>query len=527
MLLPTSANASTLYKGTFVNATYEDYKKSDGTIGTRPVKMTIKSSNGREVTFSVDSFTKLSINSTPTTMNAFKLGMKIEADINLRKVKELRGYVSISNSETDAIGKSFAGTINRIDKKGTYLSIKLSSGKTKTYYMNSDTELFKDQKQVDLSAFFEGDRVKGTLVEHDSNFISSIEVNTQGSIVENIYKGTIQKIDPLQSKLVIKNEKVFRDWKWQLNRPNNTSRTFNSKTPIYIGNKQVKQSQLRSYVNDEVYYVTVSQFGKEVIQKIIIQKSSERSYYQPMSSINTSTKKIGLRNIGVFPYHSGSILIRNGRLVDSNSLQASGTAFVLTDGTSKNQFANIIQVTNDGFQSPNLADHTVYFGRISSTSNYGLTISNASKLSSNFWTSTSSTKLSFHDETTAVEDFRRGLLTVIPKNELDEKVGRYAYFYVKNNEITALHIVGTITKTANLVSVGRLEASYGTTIRVKNVSNWQLGTWKESGKIFNMNVEQATFIKDGKVITIADLEPNDRLFIIHESIVKGRLIFVD
>ncbi len=527
-LVPSDVDAATLYKGTFVQVQYNDYQRSDGTIEKKPSKLTIKSSNGKETTFNMDSFTKLSINSTPTTIDAFKLGMKIEADVELRKVKTLRGYVDISNSSTDAIGKNFSGTVNRIDKKGTYLSIKLTSGATKTYYINDDTEFYKDKSLVDLSVLFEGDKVKGSLVEHNSNMISTIEVNTQGAMIENIYKGTIQKIDPIQSKLVVKNEKIFKDWKWQTDTSNNIVKTYTPKTTIYVGNKEIKQSQLRSYINDEVYYVTVSQFGKEVIQKIIIQKTSERTYYQPMTSINITTQKIGLKNVGILPYHTGSILIRNGRLVDANSLQTSGTAFVLTDGPANKQFANVIQITNDGFQSSNLADHTIYFGRISSTGDYSLTINNANRLANNYWIGTSNTKLTFNNETVAVEDFRRSTLTVIPKNELDEKVGQFAYFYVKNNEITALHLVGSTTRPANLVSVGRLESySNGNTIRVQNVSSWQQGTWKEAGKIYNMNVEQATIIKDNQVIPVSDLTPNDRLFIIHESIVKGRLIFVD
>jgi len=42
-----------------------------------------------------------------------------------------------------------------------------------------------------------------------------------------------------------------------------------------------------------------------------------------------------------------------------------------------------------------------------------------------------------------------------------------------------------------------------------------------------MNIEQATIIRDGKVISSDDLQSNDRLFILNESIVKGRIILVD
>lgn len=529
LLLPSETNGATLVKGNFDTVTFETVEHSDGSIQKNPKSITINNNKNKKLTLKIDKYTRLSVNSLPTSIDAFKIGMGVEADVNLGKVVELRGISYVSQENTDAIGKSFSGTVNRIDKKGTFLSVRLDSGTSKTYYLNDDTEFYKDTKLSDLSVLFEGDRIKLQIDEYDSRIITSVEINTQGEVIENLYKGKIQKIDPIQNKLIVNNEQIFRDWKWQSQISiDNTSKTFTNKTPIYVGNKQIKQDQLRHYTYDDVYYVTVKQFGKEVIQKMVIKRTNERTFYEPLTSINTTIKKIGLRNVGLLPYHNGSILIRNGRLVDSYSLQSSGTAFVVTDGPNTSKYANVIHVTNDGFQSPNLADHTVYFGKINTTGTYDLTINNAKNLSNNYWKNVSTTRLTFSDDTNVVEDYKRSVLKVVPRNEMDERIGQYGYFYVKNNEIIASHIVGTSHPISNLVSVGRLEnTSGGKNISVKNVSQWQKGVWNEAGKINSMNVEQTTIIKEGKVISINDLKPNDRLFIIHESIIKGRLIFVD
>lgn len=529
LLLPSETNGATLVKGNFDTVTFETVEHSDGSIQKNPKSITINNNKNKKLTLKIDKYTRLSVNSLPTSIDAFKIGMGVEADVNLGKVVELRGISYVSQENTDAIGKSFSGTVNRIDKKGTFLSVRLDSGTSKTYYINDDTEFYKDTKLSDLSVLFEGDRIKLQIDEYDSRIITSVEINTQGEVIENLYKGKIQKIDPIQNKLIVNNEQIFRDWKWQSQISiDNISKTFTNKTPIYVGNKQIKQDQLRHYTYDDVYYVTVKQFGKEVIQKMVIKRTNERTFYEPLTSINTTIKKIGLRNVGLLPYHNGSILIRNGRLVDSYSLQSSGTAFVVTDGPNTSKYANVIHVTNDGFQSPNLADHTVYFGKINTTGTYDLTINNAKNLSNNYWKNVSTTRLTFSDDTNVVEDYKRSVLKVVPRNEMDERIGQYGYFYVKNNEIIASHIVGTSHPISNLVSVGRLEnTSGGKNISVKNVSQWQKGVWNEAGKINSMNVEQTTIIKEGKVISINDLKPNDRLFIIHESIIKGRLIFVD
>ena len=202
--------------------------------------------------------------------------------------------------------------------------------------------------------------------EYDTNSIASIEVIVQGIKVEALYKGKIQRIEPTTNKLTVKDENQFLDWRWQPTDPySHNSYTYSTKTPIFVGNEQIKPDRLRYYANNDVYFVTVSQFGKEVIEKMVIKKENERTFYEPMRFVNSASKTIGLRNSGSFRYHDGTILIRNGRLVDDSSLLASGTAFLVTDGRQSSQYANVVHIANDGFQSPNLTDHTLYYGKIS------------------------------------------------------------------------------------------------------------------------------------------------------------------
>ena len=190
---------------------------------------------------------------------------------------------------------------------------------------------------------------------------------------------------------------------------------------------------------------------------MVIKKTNERTFYEPMTSVNIATKRISLQKSGAIRYHDGTILIRNGRLVDSNSLQSSGNAFVATDGTNQSQFANVVHITNDGFQSPNLVNHTIYYGKISSTRSYGLTLTNAMKLSNNQWENVAMPSFSFSNDTAAVEDFRASVSTIIARDEMLDHIGDYGYFYIADKQIVAAHLIGPSTSRANLVSVGRFD----------------------------------------------------------------------
>ena len=525
-----SAAASQVVKGTFVSVAYDKIQVDKDTVEKRLKTITIANSEGKTTTLNIDQRTLLSINTLPVSIDAFKKGMEIESDVDFRRVTALRGKSGESQGNIDYGNKVIVGTINRIDSKGKFLSIRLDDGQTQRYYFDEKTNIFKDTTLVGVGELYEGDRVKLTFSSYNTNKISKIEVNVQGVKVEAVYKGVIQRIEPIGNRIFIKDENVFRNWKWDKTAPKNNSYTYSSDTPIYVGNKQIKPEHLRYYKNHDVYYVTVGQFGKQVIEKMVIKQTNERTFYERMTAVNPAERWLQLETAGKVNYHNGTILIRNGRLVDSNSLQYSGTAFVITEGIQNSEYADVIYIANDGFQSPNLADHSVYFGEINSVGMYNLTLNNAKLLSENVWKTVDNPSLPFSNDTVTVKDSGSSILTILPKNEMVGYIGKYGYFYVEDQHIVAVHLIGKYPTAAELVSVGRMDGVVSASpdiIRVRNVSQWQKGKWEDIGQFSSMNIEQATIIRDGKVISVQDLQMGDRLYIVHESIVKGRLIFVD
>ncbi|WP_391120211.1 hypothetical protein [Psychrobacillus sp. L3] len=519
--IPFSANASTLVDGMFVDATYEEVVLSDKTTEKKLTKITLINDNGKTITLKIDKYTPLFINSTSTTIDAFKEGMWIQASVDLAKVTELRGFADIPQGNSKAIGEYLTGTVNEIDRNGKFIAINLKNKQSKRFYLDQYTQVFKDSKLVDLSVLFEGDRVKLNLSDYDLDTLSTIEIIVEGIQVEHLYKGTIQQIDANQKKLLVKDEKVFQNWDWQSISPNSlTSRPFTTKTPIYVGNKKIDPTQLRYYVNNEVYYVTINQLGKEVVQKIIIKQSNERTIHESLNAVDTTSQKIKLSNVGNISYHQGTIIIRNGRLVDASTLSQRGDAYVITSGGASSQYANIIQITNDGFQSASLSNYEIYFGQISNVGSNQILITNANRLINNYWYSTSSTSLNISNDTDVVDDYNSST------KDFTYSTSKYAYFYVKDNHVVAAHIIGS-GNLASYVSVGRLQLNSSYYIDLNDASIWNGGSWSKSVPLTYIDISQTTFIKDGNVISINLLKENDRLYIIHDYYSKARIILVD
>src|SRR5690606_28449272 len=86
-----AAKANAPVKGTFVGVSYEEVQLDKDKTESRLKEVTIKNDQGRTITLNIDKFAALTVDSRPVKIEAFKLGMEVEADVNLRRVKAMHG----------------------------------------------------------------------------------------------------------------------------------------------------------------------------------------------------------------------------------------------------------------------------------------------------------------------------------------------------------------------------------------------------------------------------------------------------
>jgi len=504
------------FKGTFVNATYTETELADGTIVKKLNGITIKNNVGKTTTLSIDESAKFYVNNTYTSINAFKSGMNVEAKVNLRKVNELYGTSNVNQGQIAAKSKQESGSVTKVDPYGSYIKVKLDDdGIEKTYYLNNETNFVKGNNSVDVSSLYEGDRVHLKFSSTTTPIVAEVEIVTTGILVHNIYKGNLQSINTSSNKMTVRNTQTLKNWSFGTSYNQLNTFTFTNNTTIYVGNKQITKNELQNYKTSNVYFVTVDELGKEIIKKIIVTKNTELTYFEPMTSVNVSSKLINLKNSGKVKFHGGSILIRNGRLIEPSTLVSSGTAFVVTDGGTYDQFAHIINVTNDSFDVPNLQNHELYFGQIKSVNGYSVTVGDLLKIDDNNWKSTSGLKdFSFSNSTYVAENNGYTTLQPIPERDLMWKTGEYGYFYVKNGQVQAIHLLDYYESIASNVSTGRIQSISSAQITVKDISRWENSAWKQMGYTQTVNISKALIIRDGKVIEPKDLNSNNRIIMI-------------
>lgn len=526
-ILPFQNSASAASGYTFDSFQYADSESGENSV---LQYVYLKNVNGYKNRFRVDNNTVLKINNTPTVPDGFKYGMDVQFKRNsLGKIIELQGISKTGQGAIVENSKEVSGIVTKIDPNGMFIELKLNSGKIEEYYINKETQFFKGTESVDFSYMYEGDRVKIKFASNNTKAANEVEIYQDGLMIENLYRGKIQMVNTTSNRLTVKNSQPFVNWEFG---ESSTSKLktfkFDNNTTIYYGNRKITKSNIRKYTNSDAYFVTTNVNGTEIVKKIVIIQNFERTYFNELTLVNTKSKYFKLNKFGLFYFHNGSILVRNGRLIEPASLTSLGSAFVITDGITQSNYSHVVNVVNDSFLSPNLASHELYFGELTAVSNdkYTVNVDNLIKLDNNYWKPTDDVKFAYSNNTVATRS--NGSIKLKVTN-LNTQLNKYGYFYVKDGHVQAVHFVNTDQEQSSEVITGRVASVdiAGEAVEVKNLSQWSAGTWVQMPSAPSIDLAQAVIVKNGKIVTVSDIKQLDRIVLLTDSTLQAHIVLVN
>ena len=519
-----TVQAETTYNGTFISFGYDE---------TKPVSVVVVDANGRQVRHAISANVIYYMNGNVTNANSFKHGLTIQLKKDENEVYEIRGVTNVESDTVNSTKYQMNGVVTKIDPNGMFVQVKTEFDGERQFYINTNTKFVKNNTIVDLTMLYEGDKVKVKIPNQQTSTLVELEIMATGVMVENIYKATLKSADAYRNTITVENAQAFENWMFGSTVSSKlTTVNLSTAASLYAGNTSIKKENLSQYIGKDVYFVTVTQFSREVIQRIVVLQDNERTFYDNLNAINTAYNYIQLNSAGNLYYHNGSILIRNGRLIEPTSLTSFGTAFVVTDGINRGNFAHVVNVTNDGFNAPNLSSYDLYFGELSfvDQGQYLLELDDAVKLTNHYWKTTNDSVLSFSNGTYAVANTASSKIKLIPNMDLMDYESLYGYFYVKNGHVQALHLLQpSQTKTTGVLtgSIANLTNNTPTFMSLKNVSQWINGGWIEAGSIENLNLNQTLILKNGKAIESSQLHQSDRVVVLLNAQLEVQVVLVN
>lgn len=510
--------------------TFERFEYADEA-NTVLLNVYLKNPKGYVNKFKVDANTILKINNTATVPDGFKYGMNVQFERQgLGKLAVLQGFSNVDEGVISENSKEVTGTVVKIDPNGMFIQVKINAGKTVEYYLNKDTQYFKGTQSVDMSYMYEGDRIKLRFSAIDTKLATQVEIYKDGLMIENVYRGQIQMVNTSTNRLTVRSPQTLTNWTFGQENNNLKTFKFDSSTSIYYGNRKIIKSNIRQYQNSDAYFVTTKINGSEIIKKIVIIQNYERTYFNDLKTVNltSSLKSFTLNQDGRFYMHGGTIIVRNGRLIEPLSLSSKGSAYVITDGIAKSNYSHVVNVVNDSFLSPNLASHELYVGQLVSVDNrgYKIKVTDLQKLENNFFGPVSDTDATFSfSNNTDVNRIDQSIMYDV--TNMQTEVGRYGYFYVKDGHVRAIHFTDLSTVLpADTIHTGRVTVVSVPDLDMENVTTWVNGTWTLSPALTSVDLNTAMIIKNGELIEASDIKVTDRVVLLRNGNNSGSVDIV-
>ena len=462
----------------------------------------------------------------------FIAGMEIYAAIKSKTITDINSYSSQNPGYIKEDSRLRIGIVKKIDRN--MLVIKYANGSEENFYTSNATIALKYGKNVALSSLYEGDRVKLYFSEISSTTISKLEIEGDSILLSGVYRAKINSVNDIEGKLTLEAVESFDNGQWL---SLNDMLTVSMKdAPIYTGGAAVLSKNLKNYKGKTVYLAMKNFFGSEKIERLVIKNDYETAYTDKIEDINwfaDSFELTGKQNIG---FNDGTIIIKNGRLVDKYSINPLSDAFVLGDTRGNGISANLIYVYDENINNSNIGQDYIYAGRIDSIDKYSLTLNGYYILDKNEWVSFNKKKdppFSYNDESYIYDLDKNKKLT---NEELvayeANRTNYYTYIYSDGNVIKGMYIkkimdsLLTQRSTIGVVASKSTNPSTGLTLSVTSAKDWSdvKDRWMPKSSNINVNAEKTLIMKNGVRISGDEIKAGDRVYVVRDDLFAKILI---
>lgn len=475
------------------------------------------------------------IDDRPIKLTDFKPGMEVYAEFQGRSIKHMDAFSVDKPGYIQVGGKVRVGTVKVIDRD--QIQIILPTGQEETYFTSPRTIILRNQQNVNANSLYVGDRVKLYFDDTDTSYISRLEIEGESIMIKDLYRGSLTVVDGLSDVIALENVDVFRNGDWK-SLGTDLRLPYNSDLPLYVGGQKVNYENLKYYRGRTVYMAMKDYFGKEKVEKMVVKAENETVFSDKIDSINWFSSQLELGNKKNINFHDGTMVIKNGRLVDSNSLNANSDGLFITDGRGNDLTADVVYIYNEDINNSNVGQDHIYAGRLDKILQNKLYLRDFFLLDKNDWVSFSNDKELFYDNDTFIYNVEDGK-EVSPKeffssdfsvdeyNTKDKKPRDwYGYLYTDGDRISTVFVKKSLdslylqrTSTGIVETKANLDPRMGWTIKVRDAKDWSSNheEWMMKNSSLDIYLREAMIVKNGKKVNIDDIKIGDRLYFLRDS----------
>ncbi len=275
-----------------------------------------------------------------------------------------------------------------ISKKLSSIIVEFDKKQQKTYNIDR-TNVIKDGKLVKYSQLKDGDTVK-LLINEAPNLTILKEIMVEGGdkLVSNVYKGTFDDYNSISNTIYLNDPWTFRNGNWIKETNGSKIIELGNGFTAYFDGQTRALKDLSLLKDNTVYIASEKDYGNDelaVVASFIDTTDKEVPYDDKVYITGTNRFVLEKSSVNV-TYNPGTIVVKDGRLVQGSSVSADDYAYVMANrdnsGSNSTLVAGVVSIE----QRPGTEAVQLYRGRISSIDEYKtVTLESYSKLNGTNW----------------------------------------------------------------------------------------------------------------------------------------------
>gem|GEM_PF-1166477 len=485
------------------------------------------------------------------------------------KVHEVKIYTDLPEEDPN-IRQVMTAEVRNVTDAGITLLTETDPKNPVLYTIDGSTPIIKDKQSVNKSVLRQGDRVKIEVDSTNNRHIARMEVQGEGIQVEKLYKGDIKDVVPETGEIVLANAYYYGYYDW-VKLDGYVRYKLADDAGIYNGNTSISPSRLSDYTGKTIYAVSKKDYGTEELVKAVLKDGYEDTVYKSISDVKWTTKQLTLSDGRDLTFSDGTIIIKDGRLLDPQYLGGGSEVYVIQNRSTLGTGSAPI-ISFDSFNG--FSDYRIVRGYLHNMGEDYYTVENSYTLESNEWVDSGEPTLLFSDETYIYDNVVvKGFITpeefaksrYIPFTYTwpnykaagsdvyyheDDKY-HYNYDNYKNSAKYHQHFLmyAVTDNQGNTNAINLLEKNKDSfndkrvyderlfvgqintvddgnkTITLVNAKNYSeaLGKWRPAEEVkpvwvkVPINMEKAVILKDRKVITMDQLQEGDNVYVVSDD----------
>lgn len=538
ILFPVLDNTEAAYAASFLNE-IEGY-----IVDINESFVKIEEYNGRSRLLLISPTALFEIDQRTASLRDFKIGMEVYAKTTGGRISYMESFSTEIPGFILPGSKTRSGIIKKIDRN--QLILRLPTGKEQSYFTSPATIALKNGRNVPLSTLYEGDYAKLYFDEHDSTIISRISIRGDYAKIKALYKGTIEISDTLGDTITLKDVEVFNNDEFK-EKGNMVKIDLSPDTSLHIAGQNIPKENLKYYRGKTAYVAVKDFFGRDKTEKVVVKDKYETTYSDKITDINWYSDTLELKNNKNIHFDDGTIIIKNGRLVDKYSINLESDAFIIADTRGKNANADVIYIYNEDINNSNIGNYHLYAGKLHKIVENHLTLRDFFLLNQNEWESFSDDKELYYDNDTYIYDLENAK-TISPKEffakdyaidkdsdyAYDNKLrGWHSYIYADGDRASAILVKKDMDSllsqrvTAGIVEHIEEDSLVGTIAVIRDVRDWSRRNekWMPKSITIRLTLEDSLMVKHDKAVSIEELRPGDTIYCVRDDM-KAKFILI-